>query len=410
MADAMGLMGMGGAAGAGDAVQSLFDQRVKMAQLAQQDALTRLKYQELAEAARERAQAREDAATTAAQARSDATAQRAQAAKDANDMKMLTGLVPLLSPNQSLDDSTVQALKSSPLTASLTRINAPAAGGQFMNPSQQPDYVPGQQPGAVFTGTAPQLAQQRAQSEKERTDAINEHAKLAQIQQAADNEPLVMLADGTMVPRAQAIGKKGFVKQTPESTVTIQTIDADGRPVTRVVPKSAAIGQDFQKGPGQTVANRLASAKAVQQTGQDIIAELGDPATAAQLGPEMGRYNSLKDFIGNPPPQYAQLAGQIESYALANMGVHGMRSAEGANKIAELLNKRHTPESLKATINGLNAFSQHFIENETGRSAPSQPAAAQPPSGGYVYARDVAGKLHKAPAGTPLPAGWKLER
>ena len=143
--------------------------------------------------------------------------------------------------------------------------------------------------------------------------------------------------------------------------VTIQTVDENGQPVTKIVPKTA--GSTFAKGPSAVTANRLDSAKAVKQTGEDIIAGLSDPKTAAMVGPAMGRFNTLRDLIGNPPPELAGLAGQIESYALANMGVHGMRSAQGAQMISKLLDRRHTPESLIATIKGLNGFSAHFLEN-----------------------------------------------
>jgi len=103
----------------------------------------------------------------------------------------------------------------------------------------------------------------------------------------------------------------------------------------------------------------------VMQTGQDIIDAI--KANAASLGPIMGRYNSAADFIGNPPPEFARLAGMIESYSLANMGVHGMRSANGADAIKRTVGLgRHTPESLISTLEGLNGFAQHFIENTGG--------------------------------------------
>lgn len=120
----------------------------------------------------------------------------------------------------------------------------------------------------------------------------------------------------------------------------------------------------FNKPPSATVENRLASAQAVQQTGQDIISQLNDPKIRAMVGPAMGRFNSLRDFIGNPPPELSELAGSIESFALANMGVHGMRSVQGADEIKQLLDRKHTPDSLIKTIQGLNKFSEHFMTNE----------------------------------------------
>lgn len=138
-----------------------------------------------------------------------------------------------------------------------------------------------------------------------------------------------------------------------------------------------------------TLDNRLASAQTVNQTGNDMLAELEDPQFAATLGPALGRVSSVRDFIGNPPPEFAQLAGQIESYALANMGVHGMRSAQGAEQIKHLLDQKHTPASLAAAIRGLGSFSQHFMDNNGGGS--SAPTSAPAASGGAPKA----------------PAGWK---
>lgn len=134
-----------------------------------------------------------------------------------------------------------------------------------------------------------------------------------------------------------------------------------------VIPKGVGPVQTTKGGPNAVTANRLDSAKAVTQTGQDIINEVRK--NAAILGPLMSRYNSAADFFGAPPPEFARLAGLIESYSLANMGVHGMRSANGAEAIKQTIGLgRHTPESLISTVEGLNGFAQHFMENE-GRSA-----------------------------------------
>jgi len=149
--------------------------------------------------------------------------------------------------------------------------------------------------------------------------------------------------------------------------IGVQTVGPNGEPVTKYMSKEDALkGGSFAKPQGQTVQNRIESAKAVQQTGNDIITKLSDPAYASKVGPVLGRYHNLQDFIGNPPPEYADLAGNIESYALANMGVHGMRSAQGAEMIKRMLDQKHTPEALIAAVKGLNNFSQHFIENTGG--------------------------------------------
>ncbi len=165
-----------------------------------------------------------------------------------------------------------------------------------------------------------------------------------------------------------------------EKTTKLEKFDpATGKTTISYVPASQLAGQSFEKPPSATLSTRLASAEAVNQTGNDIIDELKKPDVAAKVGPLMGRFNSLRDLIGNPPPELAELAGAIQSYSIATMGVHGMRSVQGAKEISKLLDQKHTPASLIAAINGLNKFSSHLLENE-GRTVP-KPADAAPKSG-----------------------------
>lgn len=146
-----------------------------------------------------------------------------------------------------------------------------------------------------------------------------------------------------------------------------------GQTVIEWLPQSELQGRVFEKGTPAAVENRLASAKAVAQTGNDIVQKLSDPAYARNVGVAMGRYSNLRNFLGNPPPEYSELAGMIESYSLASMGVHGMRSNEGAEKINKMLDQKHTPESLANAIKGLNAFSQRFLANEGRKVEPTPP-------------------------------------
>lgn len=162
-----------------------------------------------------------------------------------------------------------------------------------------------------------------------------------------------------------------------------------GKTVLEWLPQSQVRGQTFEKGTSAAIGNRLASAEAVTQTGNDIIAKLSDPAFAKNVGPAMGRFSSVKDFIGNPPPEYSELAGEIDSFALANMGVHGMRSVEGAKMIQKLLDQKHTPESLAAAIKGLNQFSTRFMQNQGVTAPAATPSTGKTGTvGKYTYTVD----------------------
>lgn len=179
--------------------------------------------------------------------------------------------------------------------------------------------------------------------------------------------------------RIAQIKAAAAAKPTTDKLTKVEHKDpTTGKTIIEWLPQSEIRGKTFDKGTNATTENRLASAQAVNQTGDDIIRQITDPKVAANLGPAMGRYSSVRDFIGNPPPEFSELAGSIESYAIANMGVHGMRSVQGAEHIKKLLDTHHTPESLAATIRGLSKFSQHFMENE-GRSGGSAPAIAPAP-------------------------------
>lgn len=141
--------------------------------------------------------------------------------------------------------------------------------------------------------------------------------------------------------------------------MTIKGIDEYGNPIETVVPKQ--VGAVYHTTPGDVVENRIKSAQTVILQGDDVIKKLNDPAYMAQLGPVMGRYNDLRDFIGNPPPEYAELAGAIESIAMANMGVHGFRAMQGVTDLNASMSRVKTPEALAAYITGLHSFARDYI-------------------------------------------------
>lgn len=182
---------------------------------------------------------------------------------------------------------------------------------------------------------------------------------------------LTKKADGTLTPtetiRLQAIEQtRKFIPQfnvnnRSEPLVRVRYFDPSvGRTVEEYVPKSEAGGQRRIAPLSGTEQNRFDSAATVIDVGQAILDSLKDPKVAEEVGAVMGRVNTVRDFIGNPPPELAGLAGEIESFALANMGVHGMRSKAGADQIVRLLDVHHTPESMAAAVNGLLKFSRSF--------------------------------------------------
>jgi hypothetical protein len=183
-----------------------------------------------------------------------------------------------------------------------------------------------------------------------------------------------------------------FVKPMPPASVVYPRAAGDklvkvehkdpatGRTVIEWLPQSELRGQKFEKGIGATQETRLASAQAVNETGADLIAKLSDPAFAERVGPAIGRFNTIREFLGNPPEEFSDLAGTIESYSIANMGVHGMRSVQGAEHIKKLLDQKHTPQSLIAAIKGLSKFSNHLMEDAGRGTTGKGPDVSKPPA------------------------------
>ncbi len=81
---------------------------------------------------------------------------------------------------------------------------------------------------------------------------------------------------------------------------------------------------------------------------QSHIAQVQD-----QIGPVMGRYNSLADFVGNPPPEYKGLASELQSWIALHPAAHGFRGVKAVEEFQKTFGSTfNTPESLIAGIRG----------------------------------------------------------
>lgn len=169
-------------------------------------------------------------------------------------------------------------------------------------------------------------------------------------------------ADQILQGRARFAAAGRDPKSSDVKLTRVEHDDGTGHTVVEYLPDSALRGQKFTKGLGATDQNRANMAETVNNTGNDIISKLSDPKYAEQVGIAMGRFNNLREFLGNPPPEFAELAGEIESYSLASMGVHGMRNVKGAEKIKALLDGKHDPKAIIAAIKGLNSFSADYLK------------------------------------------------
>ncbi len=282
-----------------------------------------------------------------------------------------------LSPKATLQPNDVATLQGGGMGSLVQPANAKYLEGI-------PQMAPGSQIGAgaelprtqpTFLGT---FTQRKAQEQADAT--ANEHDLARQQQQSMLDE---RIAASQAAAKEGQLNRESMAKMAAglraPQLIQVQTVDENGNKVTRIVPKTS--GAEYKAPANAVTSNRADSAQAVIATGNDIVSKLSDPNYMATAGPALGRYNTLRDFIGNPPPEFADLAGNIESFALANMGVHGMRSNQGAEAIKQLLDQHHTPQSLIATVKGLTNFSNHFME-AAGQKVPGPkvgPAAPAPP-------------------------------
>ena len=190
------------------------------------------------------------------------------------------------------------------------------------------------------------------------------------------------IMDSTGKPVPEGVNEGAPAPGNPLSGLfVVKGIDEMGNPIETVQKKVE--GAVFHTSPGAVVENRIKSAQTVIMQGDQVIAKLKDPQYASRLGPIMGRYNSVLDFIGNPPPEYAELAGAIESIAMANMGVHGFRAMQGVQDLNVSMSRIKTPEALTAYLNGLHSFARDYIS--INRVEPGATGAA--PAGETPYQR-----------------------
>jgi hypothetical protein len=339
--------GAGGAIGLQDVLRGLFE-RANANHVRQQE-------QQRINIEQQRANDEKAYRTLAAQSAADA---RTQAAKAQTQIRGLR-IAGATKPGSIVQPETAQTLREADLGDLLEHQGATLPSSAMQGVAQASTKAPAVAPMRttqnaghgeqdLYTGTAAQL--QGEEDRKTRADQI------AQARQ--DKIDAASQATADKAEQAKLIASLRPAPQAP--LVMVQTVDAQGNPVTKFVKKEA--DASYLKPANATTANRVASAEAVNKVGNDIMAKLSDPKYAAVVGPALGRASSLQDFIGNPPPEFAELAGEIESYALANMGVHGMRSAHGAEQIKALLSGRHTPASLIASIRGLQNFSNTFVD------------------------------------------------
>lgn len=302
MAD-MGLAGMAGAGGAGDALQTIFEQRMKAAQMAQQasqfqqqqaqqDALTRLKFQEQADATTQRL----EQARQAEQDRKDAAVAQDRIRRE-GQARLNFSMLPTTQP---IGASTVQSMTEAGLPKEAftpTPASEPPPPPGIAAPGAP--TMPQPMPGTVANAPAPnQVSFTRIQTAQEKAahDALTQKAD----EQDWKNSIAQQLAD-----------LKG--SQGPTSSFQLQPeVDATGKQTGRFLGYNTKLNrwEPVQgQGPGATKAAPGAPQEAQQaKFAKDAIDSLNQTDKAldnvkALVGPFEGRGETVEQMIGNADPR-----------------------------------------------------------------------------------------------------------
>lgn len=351
----MNLGALEGGAGVGDGIQELIKQRLmaqqflaqqqqqqtdnnfKQQQLQQQDDLKRAQLAEMADAAKSRAAV-------------------AQGAQQDRQIGLASGLADQIPPNtfMPMSDPAVGMLRTGGRGSLLTPQPAiDPQGPAFEGPTQpgisQDDMIAGRGPGVLKTA-----------SSKQQENAAADARKLAEDAAKQNEQPLVetVSTNGQPVwtPRSEAAGKRSYVKPTAEQTITIQTVDAQGNPITRVVPKSEAVGQDFARPlSGQAASHATANKEAL-----DTLTQLDQAIDAAKdkIGPGAGRVSNIEQMVGSADPTIQALGVKMKAAKMrVDHAVTGsVRAGASPTMMAQwdnILSNKVTPEGLKAGVQAM---------------------------------------------------------
>lgn len=130
---------------------------------------------------------------------------------------------------------------------------------------------------------------------------------------------------------------------TGENAAPFMSVDESGAPVpykqaTVFRPTTAARGRGEQ-------------AHTIVEAGEGLVNYIKQHAD--EIGPLASRYNDLLEFIGDPPPEFKQLAGEFESWIALHPAAHGFRGMNAVQQFEKAFGPiEMTPEALIAGIRG----------------------------------------------------------
>lgn len=236
--------------------------------------------------------------------------------------------------------------------------------------------------------------------------------------------PLNVAPGGTVFdPEKGVLYTSPFKPQAPQSEPLVQVMGADGVPV--YMPRSQAAGQPAAQAPRavtgaerQTLAyfNRMLDAERNARAVENDASGWDIGVSNSSMVPGFLE-NFLKSDAGQKYTQAQRMftearlrkesGAAIPENEFANDRRMNFRQpGEKPDSIAQ--KRRSRLETIRGTGNAAGRALQEYYGKDATLDSLLREFADQ--QGGTIRARDPQGKLHEAPAGTPLPQGWVLEK
>lgn len=141
-------------------------------------------------------------------------------------------------------------------------------------------------------------------------------------------------------------------------------------------------------------------ASTIIDAGEQLVHHIQE--NSDQIGPLASRYGNLTSFIGNPPPEYRELAAELASWIALHPAAHGFRGLNAVQEFEKAFGPiAMTPEALIAGIRGsyntMGALQRTATPKTTGPARNSRttvPNMSTPQNDVVEYIRGADGKLH----------------
>ncbi len=170
------------------------------------------------------------------------------------------------------------------------------------------------------------------------------------------------------VARANAFAE-AKARNTP---VNVLDIDENGNPIMRAISQKEQLAtgtptastENTVLGPTGDMRNKGAIAERARQAGQRVLEDLKDPNIAAKIGPLIGRAGNLENALGIMPPELAETAQDLKSFAQFVGGQHPVRGLNALEAFEKAIGGiGQDPATLIAKINSQMKTSD-FVANQ----------------------------------------------